>query len=158
MKAQFSWKHLIIIFTLLLSNISLWNTPSFGAISKEQQNVIVHLSRGTEDLHRVSMALKLATALQSAGANVTLFLDLEGVRIADQNLPQDLAWGFGPQKASVQELLQNYVTAGGQVLICPHCAEAAGISPAALKSEAIIASNDNEVAVLFLQADKVIDY
>jgi predicted peroxiredoxin len=104
------------------------------------------------------MALDLATALQRAGASVTLFMDLEGVRIVDKNLPQDLMWGFGAQKVSVQLLLHNYIEAGGQVMLCPHCAQAAGLSDSTLMSEAKVAKSSEEVARLFIDADKVIDY
>jgi sulfur relay (sulfurtransferase) complex TusBCD TusD component (DsrE family) len=55
-------------------------------------------------------------------------------------------------------LLQNYVEAGGKVLLCPHCAQAAGLSDSMLLSEAKIAKGPEEVARLFLNADKVIDY
>lgn len=104
------------------------------------------------------MALDLAIALQRAGTNVTLFLDLEGVRIMDKNLPQNLTWGFGSLKFSIQKLLQNYIEAGGQVLLCPHCIQAAGLSESSLMSEAKIAESPEEVARLFIDADKIIDY
>jgi hypothetical protein len=41
------------------------------------------------------MALKLGTAMQEAGSYVTLFVDLEGVRVADSRQPQHLRWGDG---------------------------------------------------------------
>jgi predicted peroxiredoxin len=153
-----SWKSFAFALAFALSGILLWNQSGFGVPTPKSQSIVVHLSHSTNDLHRATMAFDLAITLQGAGANVTMFMDLEGVRIMDKNLPQDLTWGFGAQKNSIQQLLQNYVEAGGKVLLCPHCAQAAGLSDSMLLSEAKIAKGPEEVARLFLNADKVIDY
>jgi predicted peroxiredoxin len=151
-------KYIAFTFALMLSGILLWNQSGFSVPAPQSQNIVVHLSHATDDLHRTSMAIDMAISLQRSGANVTLFLDVEGVRILDKNLPQDLTWGFGAKKSSLQQWLQNFVEAGGKFMVCPHCAEAAGLTPSTLNSGAKLAKNSEEVARLFLEADKVIDY
>lgn len=115
---------------------------------------MVHLSSYTNDLHAVTMSLKIATLLAAADADVTLFLDLEGVRLADDRAPQNLQWG---NTAPVAELYANLIEAGGTVLVCPHCARAAGIGAGNLRQGATL-TTDAAIGDLFIAADKVIDY
>ena len=120
----------------------------------EGEAVVVHLSQSTNDLHAASMALKLGTALQKSGAKVTLFVDLEGVRIADVRQPLDLRWGNSPP---IGELYQGFVESGGKVLVCPHCAAAAGLDAKSLRKGAKIGSSEDIVNVL-RGASKILDY
>ena len=121
---------------------------------ESQQQIVVHIGHFTDDLHAVSMALALATNLQKGDVSVTVFLDREGVRLADSRVPQDLRWGSG---ASVAERYAAFVEAGGSFLLCAHCSEAAGVAAPHLRKGARIAS-DAEVRDLFERADKVIGY
>lgn len=119
------------------------------------QEVVVHLSKGTNDLHAVMMGLKLGTGMAGKGARVTLFLDLEGVRVADRRTEDALTWGEG--HATLGELYATFVEAGGGVLVCPHCAKAAGIGPGDLRPGARVGTFD-EITALMLSADKILDY
>lgn len=119
-----------------------------------RQQVVIHLSHFTDDLHAVSMALKIGRLLSAQGADVTIFADLEGVRLGDGRVPQELVWGSGP---SASELYEAFVEAGGRLLLCPHCAQVAGIDREQLREGAALAS-EAEIAELFLRADKIIDY
>lgn len=120
----------------------------------ESQKVVVHLGHFTDDLHSAFMALSLATNMQKAGARVTVFLDREGVRLADQRERGDLTWGdSGP----VSRSMADFVAAGGKVLVCPHCAELAGMKAADLRQGAVWGSHE-DVANLMLEAGKVIDF
>lgn len=118
------------------------------------RRVVVHLSHYTNDLHAAAMALKLGTAMQKKGGQVTLFLDLEGVRLADARQPQDLRWGGETPIASYYE---GFVKAGGRIVLCPHCAHAAGMKEGDLRGGARMATED-ELAQLILEADVVLDY
>jgi predicted peroxiredoxin len=117
--------------------------------------VVVHLSHATDDLHASFMALKLAQAMQEKGAQVTLLLDLEGVRVADTRQPNDLLWGHGEPLASHYDA---FVKAGGKVLVCPHCAGAAGVEAKSLRPGARIAKDPGELAAALIAADKILDY
>jgi predicted peroxiredoxin len=117
--------------------------------------IVFKIDHGTDDLHAVVMALKLSKMILDQKQDVTLFLNLEGVRIADKKQPMGLKWGASDK--TVEELYNDFVTAGGQVLVCPHCAHVAGLSKQDLRKGAKIAE-EKEVADLFVKADKVIDY
>ncbi len=94
----------------------------------------MHLAHGTDDLHAAFMALKLSTNLQKRGAQVTLVLTLEGVRIASKNQPLDLRWGSG--QMTLGQMYDDFIAAGGKVMVCPVCAEAVGITAASLRDSA----------------------
>lgn len=142
-----------IASTLLLA-IALVANPG-AAVAADPTNAVVHLGHGTDDLHAVTMALKLAAGLQSKGARVTLLLDREGVRVADTRQPADLRWG---QSAPVMELYEAFVAKGGVVLVCPHCAAAVGLDAKTLRPGAKLAASEAELAEALLAAGVVVDY
>lgn len=124
------------------------------ASAQEKQVVVVHLSHYTDDLHAAFMALKLATAMQQKGVQTTLVLDLEGVRLASAQQPQDLRWGTSGDIAGHYDA---FVKAGGKILVCPHCAQAAGVDAKTLRSGAQVVKEE-ELAAALLAADKILDY
>jgi predicted peroxiredoxin len=138
--------------SILLLSLSL---PTVAPAEEAAQKVVVHIGHATDDLHSASMGMSLARALQKKGASVTVFLDREGVRLADDDMPKSLGWG--KRADPVVEILSDFMKAGGRVVLCPHCAQMAGIDDDDLLEGARIAS-DADVAELFLAADKVIDY
>jgi len=118
-------------------------------------STVVHLGHGTDDLHGVTMALGIATALaKRPESKVTLFLDREGVRVADRRTRGDLRWG---RSQTLAELYDGFVAAGGDVLVCAHCAEVADLAVEQLRAGARIGSDD-EVAARLLAADRILDY
>jgi predicted peroxiredoxin len=127
--------------------------PQEKEASAEQ--VVVHLSHFTDDLHRAVMALKIGKLMQENGSQVTLFLDLEGVRLVERRQTLDLSWGA--DAPTLGELYEQFTGAGGRALICPHCAKSARIGEMSLKRHAAIAS-EQDLAEMFAGADKVIDY
>ena len=116
---------------------------------------MVHLGHGTDDLHAVTMALSIATALaKQPDSKVTLFLDREGVRVADRRTPGDLRWG---SSKTLAELYDAFVAAGGDVLVCPHCAAAAGLKASDLRKGAHMGT-EQDVPSRMLAADRILDY
>ncbi len=143
-----------LIFAALIAALPFATTPARAQDSKVSQKVVIHLKHYTDDLHAVNMALKLGSALQKKGAAVTLMLDLDGVRLADARQPQDLRWGGETPIATYYE---DFVRSGGKMLVCPHCAHAAGLTDENLRDGARI-GNEGDLAQLILDADKVLDY
>lgn len=119
------------------------------------QKVVVHLSHFSDDLHRPFMALKLATLMQKAGGKVTLFLDIEGARLADKRQSLDVTWGPSSQKLA--DHYRAFTEAGGQIVVCPHCAHAASLGEGDLRAGAKIATEET-LGKMLLDANKVIDY
>jgi predicted peroxiredoxin len=140
---------LVVIALMLAFAVS----PTYAQTVPEQK-VVVHLTHYTDNLHAVKMAVHLANKMQEMGAAVTLMLDLEGVRLADSRQPGDLVWGHGEP---ISKELAAFVKAGGQMLLCPHCAEHAGITPASLRPGARIGQM-GELPKVILEANKVLDY
>ena len=140
---------------LVLVSLSQIGACAEDEKSTKPQNVVVHLSHFTEDLHRCFMALKVANLMQEHGANVTIFLDLEGVRLAERRQQLDYKW-----KADSPPLSEHYdkfVKAGGKLILCPHCADSARIGDGALKRNAQIGTAPM-IGKLLVGADKVMDY
>ena len=124
------------------------------AQTESRQKIVVHLTHYTDNLHAAKMAVHLAQSMQTMGAEVTLLLDLEGVRLANSREPQNLTWGKGDTVASEYDA---FVKAGGRVLLCPHCSEHAGVTEKNLRPGARI-GKAGELAKTILAAEKVLDY
>jgi predicted peroxiredoxin len=139
---------------LLATAAYLWQ-PTAPAQDAAPQKIVVNLKHYRDDLHATYMALGIATGLASAGADVTIFANLEGILLTDNGAEHGLVWG--QKTMTIGEAYDQFLAAGGHVLACPHCAEAAGISSDRLREGSVLATHD-EVVALFLAADKVIDY
>lgn len=120
----------------------------------DAKNIVIHLRQYTNDLHAVNMALKFGTMTQNAGAHVTLFLDVEGVRLADSRHPQNLTWGHGD---SIETLFTAYVKSGGKIIVCPHCAHAVGLEAGNLREGAVMA-DERSLTSMLMDADVILDY
>jgi len=119
------------------------------------KKVVVHLSHFTDSLHYPFMALEVADAMQQRGAQVTLFLDIEGARLANKG--ENLRVRWGSHDTTLGDLYNRFVRAGGHVLVCPHCAEHFGIDEGALREGAKLGTDDTITSVM-LAAEKVVDY
>lgn len=123
--------------------------------AKKQQQAVVHLSHFTDDLHRCFMAFKLAALMQKSGAEVTVFLDLEGVRVAERRQNLGMTWGSSP--TTLAELYENFTEAGGKIVLCPHCAKSARIGDMGLKRNSQIGT-EASLGEMLVNADKILDY
>ncbi|MCR9119932.1 MAG: DsrE family protein [bacterium] len=137
---------------------SMVSSPLFADDEKpvaEKQQIVVHLSHFTDDLHRTFMAFKVANLMQEYGADVTIFLDLEGVRLAERRQSLELTWG--KHSMTLAEYYEKYTDNGGKVVLCPHCAKSAHLSDLGLKRNAEIGTMP-KLGKMLIDADKVIDY
>jgi predicted peroxiredoxin len=141
----------LVLLILALMNLTICAAP---AQTVAKQKVIVHLTHYTDNLHAVSMAVHLAQMMQTTGADVTLLLDLDGVRLASTKETQNLVWGKGEP---ISKEYDAFVKAGGRVLLCPHCSENAGITERDLRPGARIGKH-GELPKTILAANKVLDY
>ncbi len=118
----------------------------------QQKNVVVHIGQFSNDLHSTTMGLSLANILQNEGATVTVFLDREGVRLADTRV-KTLVYA----DSDAGELLASFVEGGGKVVVCPHCAEVAGVDRNQLRDGCEFGT-PKSIAQMLMAADIVIDY
>ena len=86
------------------------------AFAEDEKSLFINLTSDQTD--RAVMAIALATMVQAdEKIPATIFLNVDGVRIADKRLPQKKnAEGKDPQ-----QMLAAFIEAGGTVFICPMC-------------------------------------
>lgn len=105
--------------------------------AESAKSTVIHLSHFSDNLHATNMALKLSNAVQKRNVPVVLFLDLEGVRLADKRQPQNLRWG---NSEPVSTYFDAFVKGGGKIFVCPHCAPASGLDSKNLRDNARIST------------------
>lgn len=136
-------------------SLSLLFSVVAQAESVDKQDFVIKVDQGTTDLHAVFMAMKVGTMLVEKKHNVTMFFNLESVRLLDKRQPLNLTWGTS--KMNLEDIYNRFVEKGGKIVVCPHCAKAAGVEKSNLRQGSVIAT-DEQVAMIFVNADKVIDY
>jgi predicted peroxiredoxin len=140
----------------------------------KSQNIVVKLNHfdavnwedpfpGGHNWQPVCMALMMADHMlgEKVGEqytnHVTLFLNLQGVELADTDTASDLS-GFSCLMGTLQEGWDNLVSKGVDIAVCPGCAIIGDVTADTLREGAFIADGAPEVTRIFLEADKVIDY
>ena len=97
--------------------------------------VMIHLSRGKEDLERATLAFVVANAGLTAGQESTALLSLDAVWLATQGFSDGLqASGFAP----LSEVMKGFVENGGKIWVCGACAKPRGITAEQLVAGASI--------------------
>jgi predicted peroxiredoxin len=105
--------------TFLVLLLVLTSNVAFSADS--DQKLFVNLS--SDDLNRAAMAIGFSTkVLQEKKIPVTIFLNVEGVRIADKSIPEHKH----ASGKSLKEMLAGFIKGGGRVLVCPMCMKNVG--------------------------------
>ena len=83
----------------------------------DERLYVIHITSGDPDSehqrHSAMMGIQHAKAFQDAGKNVIVFLDVDGVRIADDDHPTFLTVQY--------ESLKQFLNNGGRVIACEHC-------------------------------------
>ncbi len=134
-------------FVMLLVTLVLTSS-----VQAQDKKVVVHIGQFSNDLHSVTMGLSVANMLQKEGADVTVFLDREGVRLADKT-QKALIYADSDAEA----LFSKFTEGGGKVLVCPHCAEIAGVNKNQLRKGSMLGTPAS-IAAMIMEADVVIDY
>jgi predicted peroxiredoxin len=92
-------------------------------------HVMIHNTRGKEDIERASLAFVVANTALSSGQEATVLLTIEGVRVATKGYTAGLqADGFEP----LADLVQKFVLNDGRLWVCGACAKPRHISEADL--------------------------
>lgn len=89
------------------------------------EQVMVHNTRGKEEVERASLAFVVGNTALSAGQEATVLLTIEGVCVATKGYCDGLqANGFEP----LGDLVERFVSSGGQLWVCGACAKPRGIT------------------------------
>lgn len=98
--------------------------------------VVINLSTGHEDADKVTVAFLVATAAQTAGKNVTMFLTKEAVRLGLPGYADAIESAGSP---AVAKLFAQFADGGGQLFVCPICFEARKLDESSLVANARLA-------------------
>jgi predicted peroxiredoxin len=105
---------------ILILGICLAGASSLGA-GDTRDGVFIHISHGTEDPHRVLMALNMAS-IMSEDHDVLVYFDIKGVEVVVKDA-EDITYSHFP---SSKQQLAKLVKSGVTLMACPGCLKAAG--------------------------------
>lgn len=105
----------VVIGSLGLAAVLL--ATSAPTLAQKKEAVFVNLTSAEPE--RVTMALNFSTKLLQGGNEVTLFLNVDGVRLGSTKVPT-----LSSQRGD----LAAFMKAGGKVVICPHCMQVRGVA------------------------------
>ena len=83
--------------------------------------VLVNLATGLEDPERVTIAFLVAGAAVERGREVAIFLTKDAVRLAVPGHAEGIACDGCPP---LERLFEQFAQGGGELLVCPICANA----------------------------------
>jgi predicted peroxiredoxin len=98
--------------------------------------VVVNLSTGLEDPERVMIAFLVGGAAAEQGKSVAMFLTKEAVRLATPGFAQAVACDGCPP---LDRLFAQFADNGGELLVCPICANARKVEEGNLVANARLA-------------------
>ena len=116
------------VFLLTLAALSLLFLGATGTSAGETRDgMLLHISRGSDDPHRVLMALSMA-AMLAEDQPVLVYFDITGVEVVLKDAAPLTYSHFTPSDVQLKALLDKGVT----IMACPGCLKAAGKTPADL--------------------------
>ncbi len=90
-----------------------------------QHKYLFTITHGDGDADRVATPLVLANNALALGADVLLWLTVEGAKLARRGAAEDLIpQSFPP----VRELLESFIEGGGRIGVCPPCGKTHGVT------------------------------
>lgn len=101
-----------------------------------ESKVVINLMTGHEDADKVTVAFLVATAAQTAGKEVTMFLTKEAVRLGLPGYADAIESAGAP---TVAKLFAQFAEAGGQLFVCPICFQARKLDESNLVANARLA-------------------
>lgn len=128
----------LIVFTYFAVNTAVF------ADDNDDKKLFVNLT--SDDLDRAAMAVGISNKVLSTGdIQVTIFLNAQGVRWVDKNIPQNKY----VNGKTIPEMLQAFIKAGGTVILCKMCMENVG----GMKQDEVIEGVEFTGAINALFAD-----
>lgn len=107
--------------------------------------LLINLTTAKNDADKTTVAFVVANAGVAAGQEVTIFLNVEGVRLANPGYADGVAVdGFKP----LAELMASYTANGGKLWVCPPCFNARGLDKEQLIAGATFAGGAAVVELL----------
>ena len=110
----------------------------------------------TDNIDRAAMAIGLATKVrQNTGKPTTIFMNVQGVRLVDINIPQNIH----KSGKTIHQMLQMFMDEGGVALVCPVCMKnVGGLSENEILPGVIIGTPEYTWSAMFAEDVTVISY
>ena len=107
---------------LLLAIIGLFALaiPNAGAQEVQRDGMFIHISHGSDDPHRLLMALNMAN-MMAEDHDVLVYVDIKGVYAVLKDSPDITFSHFASSKAQIKSLIEKKVL----IMACPGCLKAA---------------------------------
>jgi sulfur relay (sulfurtransferase) complex TusBCD TusD component (DsrE family) len=116
-------KYLITVFLVAPLLLSCEVTSSEQKATAASSELIINLtSDATKSAHGSLMGIHLAENALDNGLDVMVFLNVNGVKLLQPGADTLVFHG-----ENILQALDKVVEKGGEVRVCPHCAEALGV-------------------------------
>ena len=102
---------------LILIILLAFGFNSVSIADDDEKKLFVSLI--SDDLDRAAMAVSISQKALSGEIPATIFLSAQGVRWVDKSIPQNKY----VNGKTIPQMLQEFMKAGGQVIICKMCME-----------------------------------
>jgi len=87
-------------------------------------HILISITHSTNDADKATVGFVIGNAAVASDQETTIFLSCEGVRLAQRATIDEIHEdGF----AALSELVENFLEAGGHLLVCSPCAKKRGI-------------------------------
>jgi predicted peroxiredoxin len=113
-----SFFFLLVLFICSISTCQKEQAPMKDPV---RDGIFIHISNGTNDPHRVLMALNMA-AIMAEDKDVLVYFDIKGVEVVLKDSPDLVLSHFPSSKTQLQNLMEKDVS----LYVCPGCLKAAG--------------------------------
>jgi len=143
--------HNLVSVLVLVLLVAVGSTPLEAS---ENQSLFINLT--SNELDRAAMAVHFAhRVLQKKKMPATVFLNVDGVRLVNKNIPQSTH----VSGQTIHEMLQAFMKDGGQVIVCPMCMNnVGGMSEADLLPGVKLGGPDTTWKALFADDVTVLSY
>ena len=116
---------LLLIPLLVMSCMHVDTTGDEVDIKKpEKDGILIHVTAGYDDTHRVLMPFKMAT-LMADTKDVILYLDIHAGELVVKDAEDVVMDGFDPLSTYIESLLDK----GVEIYACPTCLNVMGYTP-----------------------------
>lgn len=143
---RFPWTRFLGSFALLL--------VAGLAFAENPQSLFVNLT--SSEMNRAAMAVSFSHRVLKDGKKpTTIFLNVDGVRLANKNIPQNTH----VNGKTIQDMLRAFMADGGKVIICPMCMKnVGGMKQEDLMEGVVIGGADITWPALFAEDVTVLSY
>ncbi len=121
----------------LALSLVAWNCTRVAIAEQPRDGVFIHVTRGSDDPHRVLMALNMAN-IMSEDRDVLVYFDIKGIEVVLKD-SEDLVYSHFP---SSKHQLAALPKKGVILMACPGCLKAADKTVADLAPGVQLADKD----------------